>query len=526
MSEDDKGKTVIRPLPGGGFGQRDAVPRPAAGQRTVIGGLPPVTPAFPPGGTHAPPPGVPPSSSGADWTGGVGGGMGAPAGPAQAGDPNSWMGAKPAGQGFFPSAHSTAQAAPAAPTHKISLDAALRAKTTGLSAETNPITAAAAPLLILLGRLRSRIVDMHAVPLMNHVTHEIEEFERSVLQAGVDPHDAQVAKYCLCGTADDIVQNIPGTDRVTWLQYSMVARFFQMRTSGVGFFQEVDKALQNPAQRYHLLELMLTCLQLGFEGQYRGQPGGDVRLAEVKRGIYEALRRVRARGDDDISPAWQGVELAARRRFGGTPVWVVALLAAGVVTAAYFGMRLLLVDEGNRLETRMTTLHPTDQILLFRSPDTPVAPALPFVADTTQIERITAALAGEAVTVSGKGEFILINVNNIVLFDSGKAEVRAAFAALATKIAAALNAEPGQVFVIGHTDSVPPSGRGRYKTNFDLSVARATAVAAALKPGFADPARLVIEGKGDLEPIADNKTPEGRADNRRVQIMIQREDTL
>ena len=131
---------------------------------------------------------------------------------------------------------------------------------------------------------------MHAVPLMQHVTEEMERFEERMLADEVEQQDAQVAKYCLCGTADDIVQNLPGTDRNVWLQYAMVPRFFNVRTSGKGFFQEVDKALQNPIHKYHLLELMLVCLQLGFEGQYRAMQGGDVQLANVKRNIYEALR--------------------------------------------------------------------------------------------------------------------------------------------------------------------------------------------------------------------------------------------
>ena len=54
---------------------------------------------------------------------------------------------------------------------------------------------AAAPLLILLGRLRLHIVDMQAVPLMNHVAQSITEFEKKIVAAGVNPQEALVAKY-------------------------------------------------------------------------------------------------------------------------------------------------------------------------------------------------------------------------------------------------------------------------------------------------------------------------------------------
>ncbi len=61
----------------------------------------------------------------------------------------------------------------------------------------NPITQAAAPLLILLGRLRLHIVDMQAVPLMNYVAQAITEFEKKIVAAGVHPQEALVAKYVL-----------------------------------------------------------------------------------------------------------------------------------------------------------------------------------------------------------------------------------------------------------------------------------------------------------------------------------------
>ncbi len=542
----DSGKTQIRPMPGAGGG----------GEKTVIGGMPPDGDPFgggnqggggfggpgpggdnpfgPAGGTGGgfggSDQGFGPQGgfAGADQGFGSGGGFGGD----EVGQTGAWAGATPSDQGFFPEMQREQQAPMPTPNRKISLDAALSANVTGHSAEANPITAAASGLLILLGRLRSQVVDMHAVPLMQHVTHEIEAFERNVLEAGVDPTDAQIAKYCLCGTADDIVQNLPGTDRSVWLQYSMVARFFNVRTSGKGFFQEVNKALQNPLQKYNLLELMLTCLQLGFEGQYRAMPGGDVELQQVKRGIYEALRRVKARGDDDISPRWQGVELAAKRSFSGVPVWAIAIFAAAIMSGSYFIMRMLLVDEGNQLAERMVSLHPAGQVQLqptvvpeVELPELPPPPP-PEPPKPTQLDRITEALAGSAVEVSTFKDFIVLELNNSVLFDSGRADVKQDFAALAATLAEILNSEPGPIKVIGHTDNIPLSGRGRFKDNYELSVARAQSVADRLQGALTVPTRLFVEGKGDLEPIADNSARDGRAQNRRVEIMIQREETL
>ncbi|MGR3794174.1 type IVB secretion system protein IcmH/DotU [Vannielia sp. SX4] len=554
--EKDSGKTVIRPMPGGAFGgQKTTGP---GSQKTVIGGSMPAqggwggAPASPPpgqgGGFGGQDSGFGGGNDGGAGGGDVWGGGGGGAGPSQGGGggfgpppgqgggfggPNDhqnagqWMGAKPQQEGFFPEMRKD-EPVQRAPVKKISLDAALSAKTSGMSADANPIVASAASLLVLFGRLRSQVVDMHAVPLMQHVTEEIEAFEEKMLEHGVDQTDALIAKYCVCGTADDIVQNLPGTDRGVWLQYSMSARFFNKRTAGVGFFQEVDKALQNPIHKYHLLELMLICMQLGFEGQYRAMQGGDVKLAQIKRGVYEALRRVKSRGDDDISPRWKGIELAARRSFTKVPVWAYAILASAILAGGYFGMRLMLTSEGYELTENMRNLHPREMIELVRRDRVVTPPPLPPAPpDTSQFDRLKEAFAGnDAITVEIKGDFIIVKLDNSILFDSGKADVKEDFVPLGEEIAQVLEDEPGPIRFIGHTDSDKLSGRGKYKNNFELSVARAKSVAGVITPLLSNGDRVEVDGRGEDEPIASNDTSEGKALNRRVEIMIQREETL
>lgn len=564
MSKDGgKDRTVIggslgtpSPLPGGvnplPTGKRQATPN----QSTVIGG------ALPQGGApFNPSAGFGQPAQGGGFGGApIGGGFGGDAGDAWGvgtggfgtpapvpGQPSGGFGGQPFGQSpiqqrpvagafaqpdsFFPDA-STAQ-----PTNynssapKIDLRRALTAKGLGAGGPKSPMLAAAANLLILFGRLRTQMVEMEAVPLMEYVTREIEGFEENCLKGGIDPHETQVAKYLLCGTADDIVQNIPGTDRHIWVQYSMVARFFNRRTSGVGFFQEVEKALQAPAQRFQLLELAMTCLSLGFEGQYRAAPNGAVELARIRGMIYESLRRVQNRPDEDISPRWQPVDVGGRRRFGGTPLWVIGSLLGMVLMGAYFGLSMLISGEGSTVSQRLLTINPTGQVSLVRTVAfTPLEVDQAELVKTGQLDRIKEGMGKDItdglVEVDVKGDFIFIRVNNAALFASGKADTKPEFNDLASRITTALNAEPGPVYIFGYTDNVPMSGRGRFKNNHDLSLARAEAVKAVLATGMTDPERFVVEGKGEADPIGDNETEEGRALNRRVEIMIKREETL
>ena len=111
---------------------------------------------------------------------------------------------------------------------------------------------AAGPLLLLLGRLRVALLRASFASLMEQVADAIKFFEKDIRSAGIPEQQANIAKYILCATADDIVQNIPTEDRHVWTQYSMLSRFFGERIGGVRFFEELDKALKDPLINYPL----------------------------------------------------------------------------------------------------------------------------------------------------------------------------------------------------------------------------------------------------------------------------------
>lgn len=522
--DDDNDKTVFGgPLPGSP--RQDAWSRPAPGQQppssfgqpaqqdgqTWIGG--PARPSQPaPDYNRQPSHGYPaPQGIGSQ-------------GQSPFGDPGQiGRSAGPDARGFFPDIQAPQQQA-ARHAPRIPLSEAMRVRDLGAASSANPLLAAAASLLILLGRLRTGLVELQVAPLMEHVTREIDRFERNALEGGINPHEALVAKYALSGTADDIVQNLPGSDRGNWQQYSMVARFFHKRDSGVGFFQEAEKAMQAPGQNYNLLELMLVCLSLGFEGQFRTMPNGAADLARIRRSIYESLRRVHPRPDEDVSVMWQPVVQDRGRRFGAVPLPAVAGIAAILLVALFAGLLTLINREGAVAAEDMrgvTLAAPAIQI--------DRTPGQAYVAEIPQLGRIRTAFQAEIadgrVQVEAKGDYIAIRVGNLQLFDLGSVTVKPGFADLAGRIAEVLNAEGGPILIEGHTDNIPVSGRGRYKDNYQISAARAEGVAEVLKPQLQDAARVTTEGRGEDDPVGDNASPEGQAANRRVEIMLAREGT-
>ena len=127
----------------------------------------------------------------------------------------------------------------------------------------------------------------------------------------------------------------------------------------------------------------------------------------------------------------------------------------------------------------------------------------------------------DQVEVDFNAEYVLLNLNGTLLFDSGKAELKLEAHPLVEKIGKILQSyNKNMIEIEGHTDNVPMSS-GRYEDNNVLSMYRALTVADYLREiTTITPSHIKSSGRGEYVPIADNSTPEGRARNRRVEIKI------
>ncbi len=144
-------------------------------------------------------------------------------------------------------------------------------------------------------------------------------------------------------------------------------------------------------------------------------------------------------------------------------------------------------------------------------------------------QQMTQALAEQEVTISRLKGKLMVNILDRVMFDSGKAVLKPQGQELLLKVAEVLKTVPDrQVMIVGHTDNVPvTASRHLFATNWELSAARATAAVRFLsETAGVDPAMLGALGYGEFHPIADNSTPEGRAENRRIEVLILDSDVL
>ncbi|MEO0479737.1 MAG: OmpA family protein [Planctomycetota bacterium] len=127
--------------------------------------------------------------------------------------------------------------------------------------------------------------------------------------------------------------------------------------------------------------------------------------------------------------------------------------------------------------------------------------------------------------VSGRqtDEGFVFDVEGTLLFPTGSEEISAAGKNTLRQLAGRIQAEGRPVRVDGHTDSQPISRQGRYKSNLDLSAARAVAVAEFLVESGVSANRVSIAGFGEHDPKTSNDTPEGMANNRRTEILIKKD---
>ena len=134
-------------------------------------------------------------------------------------------------------------------------------------------------------------------------------------------------------------------------------------------------------------------------------------------------------------------------------------------------------------------------------------------------QSLRAGVTGQ-ILVTREADRIVIRLADNLVFPSASADIRPEANELLRIVAAAVNQTDNEIRVEGHTDNIPLA-TDKYPSNWERSSARATAVLRLLTEQFGvDPERAFAAGFGQYRPIASNLTPEGRALNRRADIVL------
>lgn len=126
---------------------------------------------------------------------------------------------------------------------------------------------------------------------------------------------------------------------------------------------------------------------------------------------------------------------------------------------------------------------------------------------------------GSEVSVQTNIEGVLISLSEKLLFDQGAATLQAEAYPVLDTIIGMLSSTTNQIKIVGHTDDSPPTDP-KYANNWELSTARAQVIADYMIKNGIEPARLIVSGRGEYEPIFPNDTDEHRALNSRADIIV------
>jgi type VI secretion system protein ImpK len=208
-------------------------------------------------------------------------------------------------------------------------------------------------------------------------------------------------------------------------------------------------------------------------------------------------------------------------------VWVVYAAALAVCGALFLSVSTVLNAASDNQYARMLAAPPAHMPQIARAVAVQPPPQPPAPPEPTILDRLRASLQRDinsgVVSVVGTAATPIIRVSNRNGFGSGSAVPQPSLEAVLARVGAALKNEPGEVQVIGYTDD-RPIRTVQFPSNFQLSSARAQAASAVIARAIGNAARVKSEGRADADPIASNATAQGREQNRRIEVVLHRQD--
>jgi type VI secretion system protein ImpK len=384
----------------------------------------------------------------------------------------------------------------------------------------NPLEKAASRLIPLLLTIRHSTDHPNPDQLRNRLIQELNEFKQAAMPILNDQKKVTQASYVMCTAMDEAVMNTPWGHKANWSQHNLLSTFHNEVVGGERFFALLKGLGKNPKDNIDLLELMYVCLSLGYEGTYRIAENGQSTLTKVQVWLYEIINSVRSAPDAALSIHWQGSGVQESRLPKMTVLWVIGAAALTLSSLVYIGYRYSLGDRSDTAIAGFFGIRPAALQV-----NSIVPPAAPPASSSTNVQLVTLEQL-----LQPQIDLNLIEVNDSFnegqvrilgnnLFASGKTTLNTDLEPLVQAIAKAMDQFKGSILVTGHSDNVPIRS-GRFASNLELSKERAISVAERIAVSLQDATRVGAEGRGSLEPIADNSSASGRARNRRVEVSI------
>ncbi|CAN7530469.1 type IVB secretion system protein IcmH/DotU [Mesorhizobium sp. LjNodule214] len=398
-------------------------------------------------------------------------------------------------------------------------------------AHPNALVNAFAPLLEFAPELESALPPENPEALRTRLLDELVRARDTAMAAGSSMERADQAAWVVAALLDDLALNTPWGGASVWPRQPLVVMLRGDVDAGTQFFTRLDELERHPNRDRELLELQYHCLALGFRGKYR-VPGrsGDRSINAVRVAAARFLRDADAEGAP-LSPNWKGVIASDEPQRFIVPIWVMALGAAVIATAIHVGLSMGLSSQAVELSALVRALPPPSRADITRAaPKVDEPPPEAVTVDFALLPEFEAgapadlkkALSGtESVSLAK----LVIQASNPELFQSSRATLTEGFEPLIGSIARVILANQeliGKITVVGHTDSIPLQRSNPLSTNQRLSEERAATIAEMLVQNGVPQDRVRSEGRAATDPVADDSTREGRALNRRVEVLVEK----
>jgi type VI secretion system protein ImpK len=375
-----------------------------------------------------------------------------------------------------------------------------------------PLVAAASRLIRLGNQLRTVPVSPDLPHLRQLVIRELELFVKRAQSLSLEPGTIQLAHYILCAFIDDCVMTTPWGAASVWPQHSLLAAYHNDVQGGERLFQFAERMEKDPRREPRLMELLYLCLSLGFEGRMALDPRGQALLHQHRHSLHGAIAASRGPQPAHLSPQWRGKTVANFVADFPVPLWA-AFAAFALVALAVFAVLLFrLSASSDSVVAALSDTVGTQAIAA--APEAPL-PSLDRIRSILQPD-----VDAGRIQVLGEGGDIVIRMVGQGLFESASADLAADYDPTFRRMAEAANIAGGPLRVYGHTDDQRLSASLAYPSNQALSLSRAQTVADGLVEAGIAESRISVEGFADTQPIATNATPEGRRQNRRVEVRV------
>ncbi|WP_322064141.1 type VI secretion system protein TssL, long form [Burkholderia ubonensis] len=381
-----------------------------------------------------------------------------------------------------------------------------------VKAATNPLLEASSVLLRAQADMPERFASKNAaMSLRTLLKQEMRVFEKLCEQTNIRRDHMIGARYCLCTALDEAVTQTAwgkgGSSGIEWIKGGLATTFHGDRDGGDKVYLLIGRLLQDPDEHRDLLQVIYRILSFGFEGRYREGTDGKRKHDAMRQRLYNVITSQREPVPMALSPHWQSTAKGKRLSLYDFPVWITVTVLSVILLGLFGWFKYELTTRAAEIQK---------QIAAIGHLAPPPAPPTLHLKQLLKDE-----IAAGTVCVDEDARRSAVTFRGDVMFQPGGVSVQASMNPLISKIAGEISKVPGNVTVLGYTDNVPIRSR-HFASNQVLSEERATQVMQKLQAAGIPASRLEAVGKGDADPVGDNRTAQGRAQNRRVEIVVAR----